>query len=227
MKNTILDKTKLVNSVFSKVYRKYDLMNDIMSFGIHRVWKEKFIDWMNPALDSSLIDVASGTGDIAKLFSLRNKNSSMVTCIEPNEGMFQKGKKNLVNFKNIKAYLQYNKIKMVDGILADLGVSSHQFDTGHRGFSTRIDGPLDMRMNLDQPLDAKTIVNEYSEDELERIFKEYGEVDRAKKFATDIINARQRTTIETTFQLRGLLVKKIPKRFENKVLAQQPRITQI
>ena len=60
MKSTILDKTKLVNSVFSKVYKKYDLMNDIMSFGIHRLWKEKFIDWMNPSSNSKLIDVASG-----------------------------------------------------------------------------------------------------------------------------------------------------------------------
>ena len=102
MKNTIQDKTKLVNSVFSKVYNKYDLMNDVMSFGIHRIWKNKFIDWMNPASNSSLIDVASGTGDIAKLFSLRNKNLSAITCVEPNEGMFKKGKDNLINFKNIK-----------------------------------------------------------------------------------------------------------------------------
>ena len=72
MKSTILDKTKLVNSVFSQVYKKYDLMNDIMSFGIHRLWKEKFIDWMNPYSGSKLIDVASGTGDIAKLFSKKN-----------------------------------------------------------------------------------------------------------------------------------------------------------
>ena len=102
MKNTIQDKAKLVNSVFSKVYNKYDLMNDIMSLGIHRVWKDKFIDWMNPSRDSSLIDVASGTGDIAKLFSLRVKNLSTVTCVEPNEGMFSQGKKNLINFKNIE-----------------------------------------------------------------------------------------------------------------------------
>ena len=102
MKNTILDKTKLVNSVFSEVYNKYDLMNDVMSLGIHRIWKNKFIDWMNPYLNSSLIDVASGTGDIAKLFSLRNKNLSTVTCVEPNEHMFTTGKKNLVNFRNIK-----------------------------------------------------------------------------------------------------------------------------
>ena len=101
MKNTIQDKSKLVNSVFSEVYNKYDLMNDVMSLGIHRIWKDKFIDWMNPSSNSSLIDVASGTGDVAKLFSLRNKNSS-VTCIEPNENMYKIGKKNLVNFKNVK-----------------------------------------------------------------------------------------------------------------------------
>ena len=102
MKNTILDKTNLVNSVFSEVYKKYDLMNDIMSFGIHRIWKNKFIDWMNPPKDAKLIDVASGTGDIAKLFSLRNNNLSEITCVEPNNEMFLEGKKNLKNFKNVK-----------------------------------------------------------------------------------------------------------------------------
>ncbi len=102
MKSTIQDKAKLVNSVFSKVYGKYDLMNDIMSLGIHRIWKDKFIDWMNPSRNSSLIDVASGTGDIAKLFSLRSKNLSTITCVEPNEDMFKKGRNNLINFKNIK-----------------------------------------------------------------------------------------------------------------------------
>ena len=102
MKSTIQNKSKLVNSVFSAVYNKYDLMNDIMSLGIHRIWKDKFIDWMSPFPESSLIDVASGTGDIAKLFSLRNKNLSTVTCVEPNENMLTKGKKNLANFKNIK-----------------------------------------------------------------------------------------------------------------------------
>ena len=102
MKSTILDKTKLVNSVFSKVYKKYDLMNDIMSFGVHRLWKEKFITWMNPHSDSLLIDVASGTGDIAKLFSKKNNNSSTITCVEPNNRMFEAGKASSKNFKNIK-----------------------------------------------------------------------------------------------------------------------------
>tara|TARA_B100001093_G_scaffold166619_1_gene159209 strand:- start:435 stop:1139 length:705 start_codon:yes stop_codon:yes gene_type:complete len=101
MKNTIQDKTKLVNSVFSKVHGKYDLMNDVMSFGVHRIWKEKFIDWMNPSKKTKLIDVASGTGDIARLFSLRSKNLSEVTCVEPNDKMFNEGKNNLKNFKNI------------------------------------------------------------------------------------------------------------------------------
>ena len=102
MKNTILNKTELVNSVFSSVSQKYDLMNDIMSFGVHRIWKEKFIDWMNPSQNSKLIDVASGTGDIAKIFSKRNQNLSDITCIEPNNDMFREGKKNLIDFKNIK-----------------------------------------------------------------------------------------------------------------------------
>ena len=102
MKSTIQDKAKLVNSVFSQVYNKYDLMNDVMSLGIHRIWKDKFIDWMNPSPNSSLIDVASGTGDIAKIFSLRNQNLSTITCVEPNKNMFKQGKRNLTNFKNIK-----------------------------------------------------------------------------------------------------------------------------
>ena len=73
-----------------------------MSFGIHRLWKEKFINWMNPGSDSKLIDVASGTGDIAKLFSKKNNNKSAITCVEPNFGMFKEGKTNLKQFKNIK-----------------------------------------------------------------------------------------------------------------------------
>ena len=104
MKNTIQDKTKLVNSVFSKVNRKYDLMNDIMSLGIHRIWKNKFLDWMNPQQGNNLIDVASGTGDIAKMYSKKVKNFSEIYCVEPNEEMFQVGKMNLSKFQNIKWY---------------------------------------------------------------------------------------------------------------------------
>ena len=102
MKNTIQDKTKLVNSVFSKVFKKYDLMNDLMSLGVHRIWKEKFIDWLNPTPNSNLIDVASGTGDIAKLFSKKTNHFANITCIEPNNEMYNQGKKKLNYIKNIK-----------------------------------------------------------------------------------------------------------------------------
>ena len=101
MKSTIQDKNKLVNSVFSDVHKNYDLMNDIMSLGIHRVWKEKFIDWMNPQPETKLIDVASGTGDIAKLFSHKTKNSGKITCVEPNNLMLNQGKKKLKKYDNI------------------------------------------------------------------------------------------------------------------------------
>ena len=104
MKSTILDKTKLVNSVFSKVYKKYDLMNDIMSLGVHRIWKNKLMDWMNPQLNDSLVDVASGTGDIAKIFSEKNNNSANISCVEPNTQMFGIGKLNLEKFTNIRWY---------------------------------------------------------------------------------------------------------------------------
>tara|TARA_Y100001936_G_scaffold241229_1_gene276753 strand:+ start:451 stop:1155 length:705 start_codon:yes stop_codon:yes gene_type:complete len=102
MKSTIQDKNKLVNSVFSNVHKKYDLMNDIMSLGIHRTWKEKFIDWMNPQPETKLIDVASGTGDIAKLFINKTKKSGQITCVEPNAQMLSQGKKKLKKFDNIK-----------------------------------------------------------------------------------------------------------------------------
>ncbi len=102
MKTTIQDKDKLVNSVFSRVYKKYDLMNDIMSLGVHRVWKEKFIDWMSPQPNTKLIDVASGTGDIAKLFSNKTNQPALITCVEPNREMLEQGKIKLRKYKSIK-----------------------------------------------------------------------------------------------------------------------------
>jgi len=101
MKNTIQDKTKLVNSVFSKVYKKYDLMNDIMSFGVHRIWKEKFVDWLNPQSGTKLIDVACGTGDIAKLIIEKVNYTGQITCVEPNLEMMGYGKSKLKKNTNI------------------------------------------------------------------------------------------------------------------------------
>ena len=102
MKNTIQDKSKLVNSVFSDVHHKYDLMNDIMSLGVHRMWKDKFINWMNPQPNTKLIDVASGTGDIAKLFLEKLNQTSQVTCVDQNEKMLEQGKIKLNKYENIK-----------------------------------------------------------------------------------------------------------------------------
>ena len=102
MKSTIQDKNKLVNSVFSQVYKKYDLMNDIMSLGVHRLWKEKFIDWMNPQPNTKLIDVASGTGDIANLFFTRSDGTGEVICVEPNKEMLSRGKIKLKKYKSVK-----------------------------------------------------------------------------------------------------------------------------
>ena len=101
MKSTIEYKYDLVNSVFSKVHEKYDLMNDIMSLGVHRIWKNKFLDWLNPQPNTKLIDVASGTGDIANLFNKKTENTSKITCIEPNLEMFNQGKEKLKKFENI------------------------------------------------------------------------------------------------------------------------------
>ena len=98
------DKTKLVNSVFNQVYKNYDLMNDLMSFGVHRFWKKNLVTWMNPQLGNKIIDVASGTGDLAKIISKKNKNQNKIYCVEPNKGMIEVGKKKLKLFSNIEWY---------------------------------------------------------------------------------------------------------------------------
>ena len=95
------EKTRLVNSVFTDVHKKYDFMNDIMSFGIHRLWKKKLIYWMKPQEGDSLIDVASGTGDLAKMYSEKINNSSIINCVEPNKLMLEQGRKKLINLGNI------------------------------------------------------------------------------------------------------------------------------
>jgi len=96
------EKSKLVNSVFDRVYKNYDLMNDIMSFGVHRLWKKNLVSWMGPQPGNKIIDVASGTGDLAKIISEKNNNFNNIHCIEPNQGMLKTGEKKLKYFTNIK-----------------------------------------------------------------------------------------------------------------------------
>ena len=122
------------------------------------------------------------------------------------------------NFGYLKRFMKFHKIDKVDGILADLGVSSHQFDTPNRGFSIRFDGPLDMRMNQHQELTAKEIVNTYSESRLADLFFSYGELRNAKKIAQLIIQNRV-VEIATTMQLNEVLNQVLPKGNEHKVLA--------
>ena len=101
MQQYLQNKKGLVQSVFDRVYNKYDLMNDFMSLGVHRVWKKNLINMMNPSTNSNLVDVACGTGDIGKLFLDNAKIDGSVSCIDPNKGMITKGKEKLSGYKNI------------------------------------------------------------------------------------------------------------------------------
>ena len=102
MQQYLQNKKGLVQNVFDQVYDQYDLMNDLMSFGIHRLWKKTLLNMMNPSKNQKLIDVACGTGDIAKFF-LNNVNKfSEITCVDPNKGMLNKGIEKLKNFKNLR-----------------------------------------------------------------------------------------------------------------------------
>lgn len=124
------------------------------------------------------------------------------------------------NFRNIKRFLRFYGIKEVDGILADLGVSSHQFDVAERGFSTRFDAGLDMRMNQNEILNAFTVVNEYAEADLKRLLSEFGELTNAAAMASTIVQARSEEPIKNTEQLKQVLSRYLPAHKSHKILAQ-------
>ena len=124
------------------------------------------------------------------------------------------------NFKYFKNFIQLYHGGKIDGVIADLGVSSHQFDTPEKGFSTRFDGPLDMRMSQTTPNDAATVVNTYDHAALTRILRLYGEMQLPQLIASDIIMARETEPIETTEQLKAAVQRRLPRGKENKVLAQ-------
>jgi 16S rRNA (cytosine1402-N4)-methyltransferase len=124
------------------------------------------------------------------------------------------------NFRFISRFLRFHRIRKVDGILADLGVSSHQFDEVERGFSIRFDGDLDMRMNQKSKTSAKEIINTYSEEKLAEIFFLYGELRNSRNIAKTIVEEREKEKIETSFQLKDILKKYLPNAVEHKILAQ-------
>ncbi len=124
------------------------------------------------------------------------------------------------NFSYFKNFIQLYQGGKIDGVLADLGVSSHQFDTPEKGFSTRFDGRLDMRMNQSNPVDAAQIVNSYDAEALTRILRIYGELQNAHAIAEEIVAARNAAPLETTGALREAVQSRLPKGKENKTLAQ-------
>lgn len=124
------------------------------------------------------------------------------------------------NFRYIKRYLRFYNVKKVDGILADLGVSSHQFDEAERGFSTRFNADLDMRMNQTDTLTAFEVINKYEESKLSNVLFQYGELRNARSLAKKIVESRAEKPIKTSFDLKEVLNDFIPKSKEHKVLAQ-------
>ena len=119
MQQFLQNKKGLVKGVFDKVYDKYDLMNDVMSLRVHKTWKKNLINMMNPSTNQNLIDVACGTGDIAKLFLNSVNCNSHITCVDPNKGMIEKGKEKLKEFKNLK---------LIISSAENLPINSNKFD---------------------------------------------------------------------------------------------------
>ena len=123
------------------------------------------------------------------------------------------------NFRHLKNFLRMEGVRKIDGVLADLGVSSHQFDIAERGFSIRFDGELDMRMNTSSPLSAKQVVNEYVQQDLANILFKYGELRNSRAIAREIVTAREIETIVTTNQLIDVVGHMVPEKNRNQFLA--------
>ncbi|PKP51123.1 MAG: 16S rRNA (cytosine(1402)-N(4))-methyltransferase [Bacteroidetes bacterium HGW-Bacteroidetes-12] len=160
-------------------------------------------------------EILNRLGVEGKLFGFDQDEDAVQNS--PNDSRFVLVKQ---NFRYLKNYLKLYKAIPVDAILADLGVSSHQFDEGTRGFSIRFDGPLDMRMNKNGKLTAAQIVNEYDEQKLLWIFRNYGEVNNAKRLVEELMSYRSMSKLTTTQQLIEIAEKCVPGKMRNKYLAQ-------
>ena len=175
--------------------------------------------------DGIYVDVTFGGGGhsaaILKKLSSKGRLFSFDQDLDALKNTIEDDRFTLINqnFRFLENSLMVYGIKGVDGVLADLGVSSHQFDAAERGFSTRSDAPLDMRMNVLQPLDAKKVINEYEEEQLADIFYYYGELREARKLAREIVHHRKLKPIETTEDLKKLF-SYIPQFKQNKFFAQ-------
>lgn len=184
------------------------------------------VDGLNIKHDGVYVDVTFGGGGHSKEILKRLGPNGRLFGFDQDEDALVNGlpdeRFTLIheNFRYIKRFLRFHGVKSVDGILADLGVSSHQFDVPERGFSTRFDADLDMRMSRKNDLDAYKVINEYDEANLKRVFLDYGELKVAPVLARTIIEAREKKTINTTDELKMILSKFLPEQFKNKILAQ-------
>lgn len=159
-------------------------------------------------------EILSRLSDKGKLFSFDQDLDALKNAIDdPRFTLINQ------NFRFLENSLLMYGISQIDGVLADLGVSSHQFDEAERGFSTRSNAPLDMRMNIMQGLDAKRVINDYDEEQLADIFYYYGELREARKLARDIVHHRKTKSIETTEDLKKLF-SYLPPHKVNKFYAQ-------
>jgi 16S rRNA (cytosine1402-N4)-methyltransferase len=187
---------------------------------------ERSINGLEIKSDGVYVDVTYGGGghskvileklsDKGKLIAFDHDEDAMSNRLNDNRILFISS-----NFRYLNRFLKLNGINKVDGILADFGVSSHQFDSKERGFSTRFNGPLDMRMDKTQTLSAFNIINEYSVEDLVKLFKDYGELRNSKQLASVIGVQRSIAPILTTAELRRVVESILPDRFLNKTLAQ-------
>lgn len=160
-------------------------------------------------------EILSRLGDKGRLFAFDQDEDAWENAIPDSRFTLVKE-----NFRYIKNFLRFYGIRKVDGILADLGVSSHQFDVPERGFSTRFDAELDMRMSKKNELSAYRVVNEYDDTNLRRIFLEYGELKNAAAIARVIIESREKEPIKNTEQLKQVLGRFLPAHKSHKILAQ-------
>lgn len=184
------------------------------------------VDGLNIQEDGVYVDVTFGGGghskEILKRLGTKGKLFAFDQDADALENTIHDDRFTLIheNFRYIKRFLRFYGVKEVDGILADFGVSSHQFDVAERGFSTRFEADLDMRMNQSSSLSAYHVVNEYDEEQLKNVLLQYGELRAAPAMASLIVASRAVEPIKTSEQLKRVLKKFLPPKHENKVLAQ-------
>lgn len=184
------------------------------------------VDGLHIKPDGVYVDVTFGGGGHSREILKRLGEEGRLLAFDQDEDALQNviddGRFQLINenFRYVKQFLKFYGVKKVDGILADFGVSSHQFDKAERGFSTRFDADLDMRMSKKNQISAFDVVNVYDFDELSRVLFQYGDLRNANAMAKTIIERREVDPIKTTDQLKEVLGQYLPKHREHKILAQ-------